>query len=164
MSLLIKTGSHTSFVFRVVSRKWATQFSQATQWHTYNVFFNQIITKNTHSYKIIRSNHFGIFSLCHRTFERATCLLGLKNLSEKCVLTFHHGDGVLYLRFEQVDPHHCSQVLHIHLIHTGMLLHLKQKPAQQRDTVSPVGHMWVCVSTGQNSTWLMFKHIPCAVT
>lgn len=53
--------------------------------------------------------------------EVPTCLL----------LTFHHSDGVFYLRFEQVDPHHRGQVLHIHLVHPWFQLHLKQKPEKQ---------------------------------
>lgn len=52
--------------------------------------------------------------------------------SERCVLTLHHSNGVFYLRFEQVDPHHRGQVLHIHLVHLGVLLHLKQKAGDKR--------------------------------
>lgn len=53
-------------------------------------------------------------------------------------LTLHHGDRVVYLRFEQVDSHHCGQVLHIHLVHLGVQLHLKQETGKINDMVSMV--------------------------
>lgn len=55
-------------------------------------------------------------------------------ISELCVLTLHHSDRIFYLRFEQVDAHHSCQVLHVHLIHLGVLLYLKQEPEKQQDT------------------------------
>ena len=44
------------------------------------------------------------------------------------VLTLHHSEGILYLRFEQVDSHHSCQVFYVHLIDLGVKLYLKQKP------------------------------------
>lgn len=46
--------------------------------------------------------------------------------------TLHHGEGVLYLRFEQVDAHHRGQVLHVHLVHRRVQLHLEQEAANRR--------------------------------
>lgn len=51
---------------------------------------------------------------------------------QRRVLTLHHSDGVFYLRLEQVDPHHRRQVLHIHLVHLGVQLHLKQEAAERK--------------------------------
>lgn len=57
---------------------------------------------------------------------------GLNQNRWSYVLTLHHGDRVFYLRFEQVDPHHRGQVLYVHLVHSGVQLHLKQEPAKQK--------------------------------
>lgn len=48
--------------------------------------------------------------------------------TKEAVLTLHHGEGIFYLRFEQVDSHHSGQVLYIHFVDAGVELHLKQKP------------------------------------
>lgn len=39
-------------------------------------------------------------------------------------LTLHHGESVIDLRLEQVDPNHRGQVLYTHLVHLGVQLHL----------------------------------------
>lgn len=46
--------------------------------------------------------------------------------------TLHHAEGVLYLRFEQVDAHHRGQILHVHLVHRRVQLHLEQEAANRR--------------------------------
>lgn len=40
-------------------------------------------------------------------------------------LTLHDSHRIFQLRFEQVDSHHSCQVFYVHLIHIGVLLHLK---------------------------------------
>lgn len=91
----------------------------------------------------------GCFFKCHSQCREIHHRMNACSWHQRCVLTLHHSDGVFYLRFEQVDPHHCSQVLHIHLVHTGVQLHLKQEPTKRKSVLLAVtGHTDLSTAQG----------------
>lgn len=89
------------------------------------------------------------------------------HISEHCVLTLHHSDGVFYLRLEQVDAHYSSQVLHIHLVHLGVKLHLKQKPEckkKNRDFAKSASCTVKCLAQGHASKQQSFHILASTLT